>query len=232
MWASSSSRRTRSSLRPMCCAISPTFRPSCSSRNAARRRAAQLRHGRSGCSTHPGHELRLFFQDGVLIALDAPSRRDGIRAYRMFRRNSHPRISARGGRRAALRSFEPRRLLPSCVGGPVAFASRRTGLPPSATSRARSGVRDCERAVVEVSYAAYETLPETHAYTAMIARSRKVCLCTPAREIPCKTGVLGAIAQLGERLDRTQEVASSSLASSILQGLCCRRGSPWSRAPE
>ena len=79
-WACSSSRRTRRSLRPMRCAISLTFRPSCSSsRNAARRRAAQLRHGRSGCLTIPGHELRLFFRDGVLIAVGAHSPRDGIR---------------------------------------------------------------------------------------------------------------------------------------------------------
>ena len=71
-----SGSRARSSMR---CAILLTFRSSCSSsRNATCRRAAQLRHGRSGCSTHPGRELRLFFQDSVLIAVDAHSRRDGF----------------------------------------------------------------------------------------------------------------------------------------------------------
>src|SRR4051812_46434971 len=36
--------------------------------------------------------------------------------------------------------------------------------------------------------------------------------------------VRGAIAQLGERLDRTQEVAGSSPASSIAPEVACKRG--------
>ena len=48
-----------------------------------------------------------------------------------------------------------------------------------------------------------------------------------------QSGALGAIAQLGERLDRTQEVASSSLASSMAQrpriwGRCCFGGGEMS----